>query len=267
MRLCPTGRGQILGDPVVETLEALSILEAHPNIFSESYLAVFSATPVKCTNGELESNGPKNSLSMGGYEGNERGLRKAILDGWASVVAQRGDENVRLTGREGIEYFESEGTDVTGTFPVTPASTRFLLATQKAKSGRFIIDAIATDGGSIPRNFIVEKGTALVRMDMLTWEEFITKTSLNPARIFGLKDKGHLGIGADADITVLEGKSGRAYSAINGGKVIMLDGVVVGNGTTVITTERGVKAVEKQELNSKVVDLTKGWFYGGRHVK
>lgn len=260
-------RGQILGDPVIETLEALSIIEAHPNIFSESYLAVFSGTPVKCTNGELESNGPKNSLSMGGYEGNERGLRKAILDGWASVVAQRGDENVRLTGQEGIEHFESEGTDVTGTFPVTPASTRFLLATQKGKSGRFIIDAIATDGGSIPRNFIVEKGTALVRMDMLTWEEFITKTSLNPARIFGFKDKGHLGIGADADITVLEGTSGRAYSAINGGKIIMIDGVVVGNGTIIITTERGVKAVEEQGLNAKVVDLTKGWFYGGRPVK
>lgn len=104
-------------------------------------------------------------------------------------------------------------------------------------------------------------------MDMLTWEEFITKTSLNPAKIFGLKDKGHLGIGADADITALEGTSGRAYSAINGGKIIMLDGVVVGNGTTVITTGRGVKAVEKQELNAKVVDLTKGWFHGGRPVK
>lgn len=259
-------RGQILGDPVVETLEALSIIEAHPNIFSESYLAVFSATPAKCLNGELESNGPKNSLGMGGYEGTERGLRKAILDGWASVVAQRGDENVRLTGQEGIEHLDYEGTDVTCTFPVTPASTRFLLATQKAKSGRFIIDAIATDGGSIPRNYIVEKGTALVRMDMLTWEDFIIKTSLNPARIFGIKDKGHLGVGADADITVLEGTSGKAYSAINGGKIIMLDGVVVGNGTTVITTKRGVKAVEKQGLNAKVVDLSKGWFYGGRPV-
>ena len=248
-------------------MEALSILEAHPNIFSESYLAVFSGNPVKCTNGELESNGPKNSLSIGGYEGNEKGLRKAILDGWASVVVQRGDENVRLTGEEGIEHFEAEGANVTGTFPVTPASTRFLLAIQKTKSGRFIVDVIAADGGSIPRNFIVEKGTALVRMDMLTREEFITKTSLNPARTFGLKDKGHLGGGADADITVLEGTSGRVYSTINGGKFIMMDGVVVGNGITVITTERGVKAVEKQGQNPKVVDLAKGWFYSGRPVK
>jgi len=47
----------------------------------------------------------------------------------------------------------------------------------------------------------------------------------------------------------------------------MLDGVVVENDTTVITTERGIKAVKKQGLNAKVVDLTKGWFYGGRPLK
>ncbi len=257
-------RGQVLGDPIEETLEALRILEDNPNIFSESYLSVFSGTPAKCSDGMPESNGVKNSLSMGGYEGTEKGLRQAILDGWASVVCHVGNDNLRLTGKEGIEYFDKEGTDVTCTFPVTPASTRFLLATQKAKSGRFIVDAISTDGGSIPRNFIVEKGTALVRMDMLTWEEFVTKTSINPAKIFGLKDKGHLGVGADADITILDGTSGRAYGAVCSGNIIMLDGVVLGKGTTVLTTELGVNAVKKRGLKAKVVDLESGWFYGGR---
>ena len=259
-------RGQVLGDPVEETLLALASLEANLNIFSESYLSIFSATPAKCSNGELESNGPKNSLSMGGYEKNERGLRKAILDGFASVVFPRGDENICLTGPEGIRYFDDVGTDVACTFPVTPASTRFLLATGKRRNGHFIVDAMATDGGAIPRNFLVEKGTALVRLDMLSWKEFVLKTSTNPAKILGLKDKGHLGIGANADITVLEGDVGQAYAAVNGGKVIMLDGMVLGTGTTVITTRQGEKAVHRQGFESYVVDLEKGWFFAGRPV-
>jgi hypothetical protein len=257
-------RGQVLGDPVAETLQVLAALEAHPNLFSESYLAVFSATPSKCINGEIESNGPKNSLSMGGYEQTERGLRKAILDGFASVVYPRGDANVRLSGPEGIAYFDEQGSDVSCTFPVTPASTRFLLATQKARSGRFIVDALATDGGSIPRNFLVEKGTALVRMDMLSWADYVRKTSINPARILGLDGKGHLAVGADADVSILDGTAGTAWAAISGGRVIMLDGVVVGQGTTVITTSQGRTAIERFGLKCYVTDLRRGWFHAGR---
>ncbi|MHB1652586.1 MAG: amidohydrolase family protein [Desulfitobacteriaceae bacterium] len=258
-------RGQILGDPVEETLEVLRVLETHPNIFSESYLSVFSASPGTYSNGELESNGPKNSLSMAGYEQNERGLKQAILDGFASVVCDMGEENICLTSEEGLKYFtEHQSREVTVTFPITPAATRFLLATQKGKTGRFLVDGLATDGGFIPRNFIVEKGTALVRMEMLTWGEFVLKTSTNPARILGLNDKGHLGLGADADMTILEGTSGNVYSTINSGRIIMLAGVVLGQGTTVLTAEQGVNAVTKRGLQAKKVDLLKGWFYGGR---
>jgi len=105
-----------------------------------------------------------------------------------------------------------------------------------------------------------------VRLDMLSWKEFVLKTSTNPAKILGLKDKGHLGIGANADITVLEGDVGQAYAAVNGGKVIMLDGMVLGTGTTVITTRQGEKAVHRQGFESYVVDLEKGWFFAGRPV-
>jgi hypothetical protein len=260
-------RGQVLGDALAETAQALAALEAHPNIFSESYLSVFSMTPSKCINGEFESNGPKNSLNMGGYEGNEKGLRKAIMDGFAAVVYPRGDENVRLSGEEGIRYLDEMKTEVTCAFRLSPASTRFLLATQKTKTGRFTVDALATDGGAMPRNFIVEKGTALVRMDMLSWEDYARKTSTNPARIIGLKNKGHLGIGADADISVLEGTSGKAYSVISGGKIIMVDGVITGSGTTVITTGRGKKAVGRRGFEPYIADIEQGWFYTGRPEK
>jgi hypothetical protein len=260
-------RGQVLGDALAETTKALAALEDHPNIFSESYLSAFSMTPSKCINGEFESNGPRNSLNMGNYEGNEKGLRKAIMDGFAAVVYPRGDENVRLSGAEGIRYLDEMKTEVTCAFHVSPASTRFLLATQKTKTGRFTVDAIATDGGAMPRNFIVEKGAALVRMDMLSWEDYVRKTSINPARITGLKNKGHLGIGADADISVLEGTSGKTYAVISGGKIIMIDGIITGNGTTIITTERGEKAVRQRGFVPYITNLEQGWFYAGRPEK
>jgi N-acyl-D-aspartate/D-glutamate deacylase len=158
-------------------------------------------------------------------------------------------------------------TEVTCAFRVSPASTRFLLATQKTKTGRFTVDALATDGGAMPRNFIVEKGTALVRMDMLSWEDYVRKTSTNPARIIGLKNKGHLGIGADADISVLEGTSGKTYAVISGGKIIMIDGVITGSGTTVITTARGKETVKQRGLVPYIVNLEEGWFYTGRPEK
>ena len=44
----------------------------------------------------------------------------------------------------------------------------------------------------------------LVRPGVLSPEELVMKMSVNPARILGLEGKGHLGIGADADITLVD---------------------------------------------------------------
>ncbi len=44
----------------------------------------------------------------------------------------------------------------------------------------------------------------LVRPGLLSPEELVMKMSVNPARILGLEGKGHLGVGADADITVID---------------------------------------------------------------
>ena len=74
-------------------------------------------------------------------------------------------------------------------------------------------------GGSTPRNVAVESGLCLVRYQALTFQEFIYKMSIRGAEMLGLKDKGHLGIGADADITVLDMVRGKPVMAIVGGKV------------------------------------------------
>ncbi len=104
------------------------------------------------------------------------------MDGFIGVVAAKGDDNVILKGQEAYDHWRAQGTDVTCTFPVTPGSTRFLLATAKDSAHRFVIDAIATDGGAISRNFILSKGLTLKLLDAMTLMEFTAKSAYFPPR-------------------------------------------------------------------------------------
>ncbi|HHW17471.1 MAG TPA: amidohydrolase family protein [Firmicutes bacterium] len=257
-------RGQVLGDPVAETLEVLETLDAHRNLVSESYLSVFSGSPGKCVNGMLESLGPRNSLAMAGYGGSEEELARAILDGFAGVVADVGGENVVLKGKEAYDYWRAHGTDVTCTFPVTPGSTRFLLATQKNRDGRFIVDAISTDGGGIPRNFILSKGLSLVRLDAMTLTEFTAKTSYFPAQILGLKSKGSLAPGFDADLTVVDMDRQTAVMSFVQGQPVMINGMVLKGTPKVITTAEGAEFLRNKGFRTIQVELEESWFYRGR---
>jgi len=77
-----------------------------------------------------------------------------------------------------------------------------------------------------------------------------------------MMDKGHLGVGADADITVLDLSRGEAVMSLALGKLIMIDGIVVGRGGTVITTERGERRVKASGLPYQLIDLDKSRLYG-----
>jgi hypothetical protein len=258
-------RGQVLGDPVAETLEALETLDANRNLVSEAYLAVFSGSPGKCVDGMLESLGPRNSLSMAGYGGSESEMARALLDGFAGVVAAAGDDNIVLHGKEAYECWRSHGTDVTCTFPVTPASTRFLLATGK-KGGRFVVDAISTDGGGIPRNFILSKGLALVHLDFMSLVEFAGKASYFPSQVLGLKAKGSLSPGFDADITIVDLESRRPVMSFVRGEPLMVDGVIVKREPTIITTAHGEEELLGDGFRTLSVSVEDSWFYTGRPV-
>lgn len=109
-----------------------------------------------------------------------------------------------VSGKEGVQYWKEAKTDIGMSFPVNVPASTFLCATRKDETGKFIVDAISTDGGSIPRNVSVTSGLSLVRYGALTFEDFVRKVTLNAARLFGMTSKGHLGEGADADITVLD---------------------------------------------------------------
>ena len=83
---------------------------------------------------------------------------------------------------------------------------------------------------------------------------FVVKTSCNPARILGLKDKGRLDEGADADISIVDLERVKPISAVANGKLIMHHGMLFGSGSRFVTTPAGEAYVKEQGLDPIVVD-------------
>lgn len=115
-------------------------------------------------------------------------------------------------------------------------------------------DSFSTDGGCYPRNVIVENGLLLVKFGALTLNEFVMKSSLNAANALGLPNKGHLGTGADADISILDFEKEKAYATVVGGNVIMEDGKLLGKGTSIICDERGSEYLTKRNIPFSIVE-------------
>jgi len=251
----------LIKDPVEESLEGLAALRGKGNIVSESYLAIINGTEGKCMNGVPDSHVTRNCLRLRRYPETQDGLEKAIREGFAMVQVELGGESTLISGQEGVQYWKDAQTDIGISFPVNVPASTFLCATRKDEKGEFIVDAISTDGGSIPRNVSVASGLALVRYGALTFEEFVRKVSTSPASVFGMTSKGHLGEGADADVTVLDLEHGGAVMGIAKGKIIMIDCVVTGAGGTVITTKTGAQSLETAGLKYHLVDLEESKFY------
>jgi hypothetical protein len=239
---------------MVETEEAIQTLESNPNVCSESYLSPINGTSAKCSQGIPESKVTGIWLRKGGFAGTEQGMAEAILAGWAMINVEAGGEMVLSVGEKALAYWRERNTDTTVSFRVNPPGPRLRLATAKRASGEFSVDCFGTDGGGIPRNVIVSMGLALVNLQALSIEEFVIKTSRNPSRMLGLTQKGHLGIGSDADITVVNLAKQTPVMSISNGKIIMYKGLVCGSGTRFITTPAGVNAVKASGAEPLVID-------------
>ena len=195
-----------------------------------------------------------NCLRRFGFTEDADGVRKALLAGKAFVVYDAGGYSDLMTGEEALKRWEAAGTNVGGSFNVNPPIPRIMLAEVKRDDGSFVVDAISTDGGCIPRNVILSQGLSLVKLDVLTLTEFAQKTSLNPARMLRLKNKGHLSVGADADMTVYDYATQEPKASFVAGRKVLWDGKVVAKGATVICTERGQKAIQARGMKAIVVD-------------
>jgi hypothetical protein len=250
-------RGQETGDAVGEAQRALDLLHGHPAARSESYLSVYNGTSAHCRNGVPDSGVTRTCLRLGGYDQTTQGLEAAIRDGYARIHAIA-DGRVRLAEPDaGLAAWNAADTDVAVSFPVNHVPSAILLATAR-RDGRFAIDALSTDGGSIPRNFLVRHGLMLVQMGAWTPRDFVVKTSLNPARMLGISTKGHLAIGADADVTVVDLAAGRAVWSVAAGRVVLDEGRLVGRRGAFITTPRGAAALRGVDAPVAVVHA-EGW--------
>lgn len=93
-------------------------------------------------------------------------------------------------------------------------------------------------------------------------EEFVMKASVNPGRIIGFANKGHLGEGADADITVFDYDRQEAFMSIGTGRVIMYRGIVCGSGCTIAAaTKSGVGHVREYGLEPVMINVAESGLY------
>ena len=219
-------RGKIMDDPVKEALEAIEIIKAMPNSISESYLDQINGCSAEITADNMpKSNVTRTCLRRGGFSENKQGLLDAIAAGWAQVNGKTHREIVLLPPDEGLKYYQDNNLETRVSFAVNSPAAQIALALARDENNHFVINALSTDGGNIPRNSTLSKGLALVDFGALSLEDFALKACVSPARMMGLEDrKGKLVPGMDADIIVVDQDKRKADIVISGGQIALRDG-------------------------------------------
>ena len=255
----------VIEDADDECDEALDILDSMADqLNSESYHAIQNGTTGLCdADGNVIADVPRNCLRLRGYDTTYQGMRQAIMDGYGSVVAQKGGQIYYARRREALNLFERERSNVGMSFPVNLPSSAFTLSSAKNEAGEFIVDAVSTDGGSHPRNVAIQTTMALVEFGALTPLEMAEKLSWGPARMMGLWNKGHFTPGADADITILDPRQNKAVMSFVAGSMIMHYGRPVGSGGTLLVTPQGKSTAQNSGLPYQVIDLSESKLYHG----
>ena len=255
-------RGLTHGSPAEETLLALKALSAQPHLVSESHMGPLNSCWSRLKdNGKPFSHVTRTCLTSGGYSMDRKGLLAATLDGYMQVQRAWPANVVYLEPEEGAAYLKEVDFETMVSFPVNERSTAYLCATAKNPEGGFIVNALSTDGGAIPRNFLLSHGLALVRFDALSTAQFVQKTSGTPAHMLGLSNKGHLKPGADADLVVVDAERHIPLLTVASGQIIMAGGAVMGRGGKLVTTDFGVNSLTDQNVDHEVANLEQGLFY------
>lgn len=245
-----------------ELRDAFRLLRENPNIISDSHMAVNNGTSGACRGGVPCDGITVNCLKMFGFEPTSEGLKAAMKSGQARAIAALENENVLLEKEEALRYWLDHKTNINVSFPANLASVAAAcLVERRTVGGKPLIELAATDGGGFPRNGLIQKLLPFYRMGYLTLEEVVAKCSVNPARVFGLHSKGNLGIGADADISVIDLSNLDAVMSLAGGKRIMDHGKVVGTGGTLLTTQAGIRMAEEKQIRYQAVDTEKSALY------
>lgn len=238
-----------------ECAVAEEILLAHPEFTSESYLSARNGVPLQCdAEGRPHSVVTQNTLACKGFAPTDAGIETAVRQGVLAVLSPSDDDVALLTGDEGVEFFRKHQDKCDGSFDgVNPLLSRAFFASQRRLDGSFLVDAISTDGGGIPRNVILENGLQFVALGAMTLVEFARKTSLNPAHMLGLVTKGRLRPGMDADLTIYDPTTRRAVHSMVGGRFVLFEGELRHAAGVVLTTQEGADAVLRRNLQARVL--------------
>lgn len=230
-------RGNGGTNPLDEARQAIELLSRHPNCRSESYLAAINGTSGRCDNGVPTSLVTCRCLQHRGYQPTLAGLEQAIADGWAQV---HGDEPARqetilLPPAAGLQRYRAADGQTRLSFAVNSLFSAIPLALAKKSDGAFVVDALATDGGSIPRNLTLKLGLSLVDMGGLSLNELALKAAAAPARLLGLEQRGDLLPGYAADLLVVDPLRKSAEAVYAGGELIFDGTQVCGSGGRLFT--------------------------------
>ncbi len=254
-------RGYIQGDPITESVSALKELAARRQFVSESHLATYNCCWTRMENGIPRSHVTRTCLEVGGFEVSPKGTLEAAKAGHMKVHKVTPNSVYFMEPEDGAKYLEEIGFRTMVSFPVNKRSTAFLVAGDKRDDDQFTVTALSTDGGGIPRNFLLSHGLCLVKLDALTLDEFVIKSSLNPARMMGLDAKGHIGEGADGDLIVVDPDKNEAVLTVAAGKTVMIHGMVTGSGGTLLTTEQYKGPTDDPAVKIQKVNLEKSLLY------
>lgn len=117
---------------------------------------------------------------------------------------------------------------------------------------------------------LVKSRTALPGIEReMDWSEVAIMTRAGPARIMGLEDKGHLGIGADADVSIYDIRPedidpsiehARVKATLSRAKYTVKEGVIVAKEGEIVATPRGRTywvdaAVPQEDTGRMLLDL------------
>lgn len=254
-------RGQHTGNPLEEASRAIAALVRAPQARSDSYLATINGANATIVDGVPKSNVVKTCLGLGGFPATASGMHNAILAGWAQIQGNRNRETVLLEPAEGLAHYQAHVTNVGVSFPVNPPGAAIAIALAK-QEGEFMVTALSTDGGAIPRNTTLRQALALVEFGALTLEELVMKACLKPAQMFGLNGKGHLTPGADADIVVVDPVQRTPTWVLARGHVIVRSDNVIGQGGWLATTPAGTKFLDAEQIPHEIA--TPGWLQANR---
>ncbi|HLS53487.1 MAG TPA: amidohydrolase family protein [Tissierellaceae bacterium] len=245
-----------------ETKIALENLKANRNIISESYLSGINGTSGNIDKDNRPvSHVTRNCLKMKNYDISKKGLEKAILNGDCAVYYKTGDEMVLHYGQEAVDYWESVNYKANLCFDVNPVVPRIACATSKNDKGEFIVTALSTDGGAIPRNSLLDKGLLLVEFGALTISDFCLKTSLSPAQMLGLSTKGRIKKNFDADLVVVDKNSRKPIYTIIGGSIAAKGDKLMESKGKLLILEQGEKNIKRKGLDYQVIDLQTSLLY------